>query len=206
VFCGEYKLDVTLAGYTPHTENITILETGTTYVELIEIINDPTDPKAEVDECNNALFTWNHEAEKSFIGFTVYLDGEVVKTGIQIKEYLFVNLPVGKYVAGVEANYGSGNSEIVNTAEFEVDCVGIPDIGEGNYTIYPNPTKDLLFVQRAASTEATIEVYNAMGMFIDKYDTSEIIFEINVSSLAAGTYFIRVTEGDTTGVKSFVKQ
>jgi len=75
-----------------------------------------------------------------------------------------------------------------------------------NCNIYPNPTMDKLFVERVTKTQAKIEIYNAMGMFINKYETEETTFEINVSMLPAGTYFIRVAEGGYTNVKSFVKK
>ncbi|MDR0206783.1 MAG: DUF2436 domain-containing protein [Bacteroidales bacterium] len=204
VLCGTYNLTITFAGYQTYTASVAITGTGSHQAMLIEIINDPTDAIATPDECN-VLFKWNHEAEKSFLGFTVYLNDEIVKSGIQVKEYLFTNLATGDYTAGVVANYGSGNSSVA-TANFSVNCVSVHEIEEGNYEIYPNPTMDRIYVHRASDTPALIEIYDAMGKFIHKVETSEVKYELNVISYSAGTYFIRVTEGSNTGVKSFVKQ
>jgi len=204
VLCGTYNLKITFAGFQTYTASVNITQTGSHQALLIEIINDPKDAIATPDECN-VLFKWSHEAEKSFLGFTVYLNDVIVKTGVQVKEYLFTNLATGDYKAGVVANYGSGNSNVAE-ANFSVNCLNIHEIEEGNYEIYPNPTMDRIYIRRASDTPALIEVYDAMGKFIHRVETTDVKYELNVVSYANGTYFIRVTEGTNTGVKSFVKQ
>jgi hypothetical protein len=121
VFCGDYTLDVTLDGYLPYTEDITIMGTGTTYVMLIKDI-------------------------------------------------------------------------------------GIKEIEPGDYILYPVPAENKLYVERGTNELAYIEIYNPMGMFIHKYETTEALYEIDVAQLASGTYFIKVTEGNKIGVKGFVKK
>lgn len=46
-------------------------------------------------------------------GFTVYLDGSELATGLTTTQYDFSNLAPGAHIAGVKANYYSGVSEIV---------------------------------------------------------------------------------------------
>ncbi|MFW5705748.1 MAG: carboxypeptidase regulatory-like domain-containing protein, partial [Bacteroidota bacterium] len=46
-------------------------------------------------------------------GFTVYLDGEEAETGLMDTEYVFENLVPGTYTAGVQANYYTGSSNIM---------------------------------------------------------------------------------------------
>ncbi|HNS30255.1 MAG TPA: carboxypeptidase regulatory-like domain-containing protein [Tenuifilaceae bacterium] len=55
------------------------------------------------------------KSSKEFVGFNVYLDGELQTTEgpIEDKEYLFTGLVVGDYVAGVQALYSTGESAIV---------------------------------------------------------------------------------------------
>jgi hypothetical protein len=45
-----------------------------------------------------------------------------------------------------------------------------------------------------------------MGMHIANFETSEARYDINVANLSAGNYFIRVTEGKYSSVKSFIKR
>jgi hypothetical protein len=74
------------------------------------------------------------------------------------------------------------------------------------YNLYPNPTSGNITIQRTVSTLAIIEIYNTMGMRIATYETSEAKYEISLHNLSTGTYFIRVSEGKLSAVKSFVKQ
>jgi hypothetical protein len=205
VWCGSYTLTVSLAGYQTHTQTLVITDVGgTTPVLLIEIINDPFDVAVETENCG-ATLTWNHIDEK-LLGFTVYLNGNPVKTlAIEKREYVFNMLPDGDYTAGIEANYKSGNSNIV-TKDFSIICIGISGYTMGDYILYPSPADNKLYVERAGETEATIELFNAMGMHIAQYVTTLKKFEIDVTALAAGTYFVRVADGDKTGVKGFVKK
>jgi hypothetical protein len=194
---GDYTLTVTLTGFNNFTDSFEITTPETRNVVLIETINDPYDL-----DVNGALFTWNHEALKPFLGFTVYLDGVLKAKNIMDKEYLFIDIEPGTYIAGVQANYASGNSEIINT---EFTYVGIIDL-ENGFSIFPNPAMDKITVKRTNSDHATIDLYNAMGMHIATYEIDDVQFNITVSSFAAGTYFLRVTEGENSTVKSFVKK
>jgi hypothetical protein len=83
--------------------------------------------------------------------------------------------------------------------------VGVVEF-ETDYKIYPNPTVGMLTVERTAAIPATLELYSAAGKYIGTHETAEAIFEINVATLSAGTYFLRIIEGENVTVKSFVKQ
>jgi hypothetical protein len=204
VVLGTYTLTVKLAGFHDYTATLDITETGVHLATLIEIIKAPYGLKIDT-LCNTATLTWNHDAGgKHLNAFTVYLDGVAKAAGITETEYVFTDLGDGDYTAGVEANYSSGNSEIV-TIDFTILCTGVID-PESGYNLYPNPASNYLTVERENSSEATIDIYNAMGMHIATYETIEAKFDINVAALSAGTYFIRVTEGTTSSVKSFVKK
>jgi hypothetical protein len=206
VWLGTYTLEITLPGFITHTEQITITQTtGTHEVELKEIVTNPYNVEVTAGECS-AVMTWSHDAIQNFNGFIIYLNGEVVKTGVKANEYLFTGLEAGSYTAGVSASYCSENTESVTT-EFTVDdCgIGIEDY-EYEYNLYPNPAENMITIERANACLATIDLYNAMGMHIQSYETGEPQFEISVRGLAAGTYFFKITEGEKTTVKSFVKK
>jgi hypothetical protein len=205
VVYGTYNLKVSLAGYHDYTAQIVIDGPGVHTATLIEIIKPPFDLKNEVD-CDNVKLTWDHELAggKHLHSFSVYLNDINVATGVKETEYMLVGLAIGDYTAGVQADYTSGSSEIVTT-NFKIDCVGIDD-GEYGYKLYPNPATNHIIIERENAGSATADIYNAMGMHIATHEMSAAQYEINVSELAAGTYFIRITEGTTTSVKSFVKK
>ena len=140
--------------------------------------------------------------------YSVYLNGTVHAQNILDTRFVFNknNTPFGNYSrVGVQAHYTTGVSDIVTLNQpFEI-CNSIANY-EVNYGIYPNPATNSLTVDRSTSTPAVIELYNAIGMRISQYETSDMKYDISVASLSSGTYFIRVIEGDRTGVKSFVKK
>jgi len=60
---------------------------------------------------------------KSFIGFNVYLNDELVtEDPIMETEYLFEDLPAGEHVAGVQSVYSTGESAII-TIDFEIESI-----------------------------------------------------------------------------------
>jgi hypothetical protein len=201
VVVGTYTLEITLPGYHEYTAELVIVEPGTHLATLIEIVTPPYNLAIDT-ACNTAFFTWNHD--RHLKAFTVYLNNEVVATGITIPEYKFENLPDGTHTAGVQANYSSVNSEIV-TIDFVINCLGIHNY-EFGYFIYPNPATNHLTIERSTKDFATIDLYNAMGMHISSYETGEAQYQISVVDLPAGTYFLRITEGTKSTVKSFVKK
>jgi len=205
VVYGTYNLKVTLARYLDYTAQVVISGPDVHLATLIEIIKNPFGLAHEID-CNNVLLKWDHELAggKHLNDFNVYLNDALVAAGVKTTEYLFVALAVGDYTAGVQAIYSSGASDIITT-DFKIDCVGI-DENEFGYKIYPNPATNHLMVQRENATLAIIEIFNTMGMHIATYETSEALYEINVTDFASATYFIRITEGDNSSVKSFVKK
>jgi hypothetical protein len=201
VITGDYTLDITFPGFNDFHAEFEITKSDTYNALLIEIINDPYNLKVEPDE-NTALFTWSHDALKPFLGFTIYLDGVAKAAGLADKQYLFTNLANGTHIAGVQAVYASGKSEIV-TKEFISNSISEPD---NDFALYPNPAQDFITVERLTSAPATIDLYNAMGAHVKQYEVTEQVYEIEIRTLAAGTYFIRVSEDGYTGVKSFVKK
>ena len=56
---------------------------------------------------------------KAFLGYNVFLNGDEVASNVAGTEYQFTDLPYGTHVAGVQAVYSSGLSEII-TAEFTI--------------------------------------------------------------------------------------
>jgi hypothetical protein len=190
---GEYDLTITFAGFEDYTEELTIMENETHDVVLISIKYTVT---FNVTKCGT---------EDPIADATIVFNGETI-TGYTVEA------PAGTHsytITKDEYATVSGKVTVVDQPITENVCispVGVGDIEVGDFNLYPSPASFNITVERGAAIPATIELYNAMGMHINQYETTEIKFEINVAALSAGTYFIRVTEGDHIGVKSFVKK
>lgn len=135
VWKGTYTLEAELFGFEFFVqEDIEIIEDGDMDVELIEKILTPQnlDITTEGLYPGQALFTWTtaHEAKRSlrqfdfakaFYGFNIFLNNmdTPIADGVMNEEYLFVHLPEGEYVAGVQSVHTTGSSEIV-TVDFNI--------------------------------------------------------------------------------------
>jgi len=86
------------------------------------------------------------------------------------------------------------------------NVVGINAIEPLNFTLYPNPAKDLLKIILPAVGKAQVEIYNSMGALIHAFENREPEFEINLSGYSAGVYFIRLQDGKSSATQTFVKQ
>jgi len=138
-------------------------------------------------------------------------DATIIFNDEPITGYVVNNVAPGTYTYSISKNgYESKSGEIIVVDKDVIETVclkGEEGINEFklNCNIFPNPTSNNIFVERSSSELANIEIYNTMGMRIATYETSMSKFEIGVSNLSAGTYFIRVTEGKLSAIKSFVK-
>jgi len=171
--------------------------------EIVTIEFTITDPN-----CKFYTVTFNVTDEKT--GEPVE-DAIIEFNGVELPGYVATKVPVGDHPWKVTAeNYElkEGTATVTNQdITVNVELMPLSIIGyELGFGIYPNPTTDKLTIERTAATAAIIELYSAMGAHVAKYETTEAKFEINVATLSAGTYFIRVTEDGKTGVKSFVKK
>jgi hypothetical protein len=81
------------------------------------------------------------------------------------------------------------------------DCTAsVTDPSLLNFSIYPNPAKDRLYID--SDNVNNIIVYNLFGKEIIKINNQNTI---NVSSLSKGVYFIKVSDGINASTKKFIK-
>lgn len=75
------------------------------------------------------------------------------------------------------------------------------------YTIYPNPTKDLLNLYMTEKSEHfKVQVLDLSGKLIFKHTFDNQKMSINVASLAAGVYFIQIEGGKEQVIEKFIKE
>ncbi|MBO4488372.1 MAG: fibronectin type III domain-containing protein [Bacteroidales bacterium] len=114
------------------------------------------------------------------------------------------------YEIQVQANCDGGNllSDWTSSLMVTTHNVGIQSHLFNNITLYPNPATEMISV---AVSDANIlitgvEVYNVYGQLINTIISTENPLRINVSGLADGMYYVRVTTDNGVVTKSFVKK
>ena len=74
---------------------------------------------------------------------------------------------------------------------------------ENQVFIYPNPASTMLNVH--AENYRTVQIVNFLGQVVYSANVTENDFQINVSNLSNGVYFIRLN-GETTTTQKFIKK
>ena len=83
---------------------------------------------------------------------------------------------------------------------------GISENGKTTVSVYPNPTADnvTLTIDGEATT---VSVYNVMGTLVSTQSVSYGANTVNLSSMPAGVYFLRITNGnEAVGTVKVVRQ
>lgn len=81
--------------------------------------------------------------------------------------------------------------------------LSLPEPGNPAFTIYPNPTSEVLFITSNGATIENISVYNTLGQKV--LQPAPINNSINVSVLQKGIYFIELTTENAKAVQKFIK-
>ena len=91
-----------------------------------------------------------------------------------------------------------------DTLLFNPQPTGIGTTDAVAFTLRPNPARDRLTVERPDAGPAILEVFNAKGQKVLAQTSDQATVTIDVSSLAAGSYLLRVTTAEGSSVRSFV--
>jgi hypothetical protein len=89
-----------------------------------------------------------------------------------------------------------GNSVFPWGEDFEID----------GFTIYPNPTKDLLKIIRTSGGTAQIEIYSSVGTMVKSLKINDNEVDMNLYELPKGVYWVRLTDGVNMVARAFVKE
>ena len=84
----------------------------------------------------------------------------------------------------------------------------ISNVGENDeqtMSIYPNPANDKLFIESNGNI-SNVEIYNLTGAAVLKQECNSDKVEMNVKALQSGVYFIRITTGDNTETRRFIRE
>ena len=103
----------------------------------------------------------------------------------------FIPTATQSYVATGSDINGCSNSDTVLVTV--IDCTGIEEQEDVTVSVYPNPIQDLLHFDFHQLISGVIELVSVEGKLISSVEINELeTFEMDLSSLAFGPYFIRM--------------
>ncbi len=116
--------------------------------------------------------------------------------------------PETQYEIQVQAVCSDGQTSDWSPAVTATTLTGINEHLLNSISLYPNPAKDVVNVQCTMNNAQVkaIEVFDVYGKLLQTVSMTPETTTINVSGLASGMYFVRVTTEEGAVTKSFVKK
>ena len=153
---------------------------------------------------------WEDQAGATQWNLQYRLESESDWNTVTVNEphYTLSNLEGGAvYVLRVQAVCDNGTlSDWSNTLTAVAQIVGIANYLENSVALFPNPANDYIMVQSSRFNVQSVEMIDVYGKVINTVNVVDNPTRINISGLANGMYFVRVTTDEGTVTKTFIKQ
>jgi len=102
------------------------------------------------------------------------------------------NVIVWNFVTATATDSTGNTSEFALNLELPGPNAIAEHSGESNFSVYPNPASDFVFIENRAGGEFRVEVFNATGQRILNQAFSSANAVLNVESFKRGEYFVVV--------------
>ncbi len=147
---------------------------------------------------NDVNLTWN--APEGATAYLIYRNGEEV--GNQASTSFMDIVNDGVYSYSVVATDGNGRYSAPEYVSVSVGTVGVEENTLESVSIYPNPVNSMLTID-GGNAEYSYALYNGMGQIVAN-GNAQGIEHVNVSDMAKGVYFLRLTTGTQVRVEKVV--
>lgn len=149
----------------------------------------------KLDFTNNNLYT----ATTHTISNNVSGNGLIAKLHYQIKSSLANDQALNLGIVQAGQSDASGNIVPLTSGTATLmamgSSVGIKEFSTGSILIYPNPVKDVLTVQ-SSNEFSKVELMNVTGQVLLSEDMRTNTYQLNLSSVAKGIYFVNIYQND----------
>jgi uncharacterized protein (TIGR02145 family) len=185
-------------------------------IETLEFQSTADAPKNLVCTVQDNYFNLNWESVKEAKHYTLYhhrqgetyyepIENFIQDTTCHIKlssYYNGINYFVVTATNQVSESEPSNESGYSNEIQVEIFVSVAESEKSPNISIYPNPCIDYIQVTGIKSQTANFTILDLLGnILIDSKENS-----INISSLATGSYIIRMDTGGKTSIRKFIKE
>jgi hypothetical protein len=201
-----YKAFITFNGTTVEGSEMTF----TTQPEDVEPCETPTNLHASTCDAHSITIGWNANGNATSWNIRYRVDnGSWSSATSNTNSYVISGLVAETlYEIEVQANCGNGNlSDWSEPIHISTTYDGVDSWLDNSVSLYPNPAKEYVDIRVDGDLNVTMmEVYDVYGKLINTVNVIDNPTRINVSSLADGMYFVRVTTEKGAVTKTFVKK
>lgn len=191
------------------TAELTILETTCSKVTFDVNINDQTNYFAMILASSDVLtqeginsaadvLDVSYKYTTSFEGAAFGDDDNTAKNALKPNtEYTLWAVPVN-----ANEEIGTDAKEVFTTPSCDGE-VGLTDVVESTISVYPNPTSDFVKISSLAPI-SNVEILNTLGQVVYSDNTVANGYNISVSNLEKGTYFVKVRTANSVNTSKVV--
>lgn len=104
-------------------------------------------------------------------------------------------------VTGTSSNGCSAVQMIIVNVE---ECVGLTELNNSLFNVYPNPASDMITVSGKAAAR-TIAVSDVSGRIVLATSSDQSVSILDLRLLSAGVYYISILQGDTIHTEKIIK-
>jgi beta-glucanase (GH16 family) len=178
-------------------------------VVSLDVPNRPSHLQASGN--GTITFGWQDNAEDEE-GFELYRSLTLNGPFVSVKELAANSMSTTLTSDGIDYYYqiksfnATGHSDVSNTITPDDLVTGVERDSESLVKVYPNPTSGYVYVEQADYSDAHIQVFGLAGNEMLQYKTEKKLFKADLSSLAKGSYYLRVGRKGKVVVKKLVIQ
>lgn len=169
-----------------HTTPIAaVIPADSEFVVAVSVESDFSD-----DGGNNSvkfIFGFNDDGETSDTFIKTDACGQSTPIALSQNPHGFAEVHLVMSVVGTSATAGTG------------------DLAAVDFSYYPNPVKESLNM-RADEEITDVKVFNILGQEVKSFAPSKLEANVDLTSLVAGTYFVKATVNDKIGSFKVVKE
>lgn len=97
-----------------------------------------------------------------------------------------------------------GDAMFIDDIELS-STVGIDEVSEGSFDLYPNPANAMVSINtEGVEGNVTVQIVDLNGRVMQQQQGNAQNFRFNVSALAQGTYFVRLTGENTNAIRKLI--
>lgn len=209
---GQATLFSSLLQFIPST-NATVASSGNVVTPQVVTIADLNAAAAaatyesELVQINNVTFDTtvaNFPTTATNVTITTGADTMVFRTLFTEANYMNTAKPATatNIYALVGRNGAAAQVTSRNTADLNVVLSSSSFSQINGLKMYPNPTKNNLFIETALNSDINVSIVNMLGKEV--VNTKVVNNTVNVSNLTSGIYIVKITEEGKTSTKKLI--
>jgi beta-glucanase (GH16 family) len=170
-------------------------------------VNTATQPLADVAN-NFHVYSVNWSPDQiTFLidGVGYYTYNPSVKNDatwpFDLDQYILLNIAMGGVAGPIDQNFSQSSMVIDYVRVYQNSGLGLEDVFESQFNIYPNPTKDLFNIKTNKVIDG-VALYNNLGQVVLERDGN--VRQVGVNNFDKGIYYLKIRAEQQVATKKIV--